>query len=190
MKKILTIVILFTISFSYLLITTRSILAADGTWLCMCTATGRNKTFIVADKTACDNQCKTFCTSDTNFTCTVDNNNPPQTDLNNPPQADKNNPPKNTNNTQTSKLDNPLSTSFGSTIPQIAAKIIKIFLGLIGTISFVMFIYGGFLIFTAMGNASKAKTGMNTLVYASLGILVVFTSYAMLKFVLSIFNLS
>lgn len=86
---------------------------------------------------------------------------------------------------QEAKLDNPTGIS---TINGLIAKIIQIFLGIIGTISLVMFIYGGYQIFSALGNSGKIKTGQQTLVYATVGILVVFTSYAILQFVFNIFG--
>jgi len=87
---------------------------------------------------------------------------------------------------QTSKLDNPLGTA---SIPAIIGKIIKTFLGIIGTISLVMFIYGGLLMLTSAGKSGQIHKGQQTLVWASLGILVVFSSYAILRFVFSAFGL-
>ena len=97
------------------------------------------------------------------------------------------NPPKD-NTQQTASLDNPIGPK-DITIALVIGKIIKIFLGIIGTISLIMFIYGGFLMLTSAGRAGQIKTGQQTLVWASIGILVVFTSYAMLKFVFSAFGL-
>ena len=87
---------------------------------------------------------------------------------------------------QKSNLVNPIGAS---SVSEVIGKIIKIFLGIIGTISLIMFIYGGFLMLTSAGRAGQIKTGQQTLVWASIGILVVFTSYAMLKFVFSAFGI-
>lgn len=198
MKKILPLIIVIIISFSFLVITTQSVLAVAGVWTCMCNS-GFSTTFNgdSGDASIRNVKCNNFCVANNNGgikTCTfkettpANTNNPPQNNLNNPPQADKNNPPDNSN-TQKAKLDNPAG-GLGSTIPQIVGKIIQIFLGIIGSISLAMFVYGGFLIFTAMGSSSQIKTGQNTLVYATLGIIIVFTSYTILKFVLKVFNLS
>ena len=81
------------------------------------------------------------------------------------------------------KLNNPIGVE---TVDSLIAKIIKIFLGLIGTVSLVMFIYGGVMILISAGNETKIKTGRETLVWASLGILLVFASYAILKFIFNI----
>ena len=52
-----------------------------------------------------------------------------------------------------------------------------------------MFIYGGLLMLTSAGKSGQIQKGQQTLVWASLGILVVFSSYAILRFVFSAFGL-
>lgn len=86
------------------------------------------------------------------------------------------------------ELDNPLGSQ-NMIISEVVGKVIKAFLGIIGTISLIMFIYGGFLMLTSAGKAEQIKKGQQTLVWASLGILVVFASYAILKFIFSAFGL-
>jgi len=93
---------------------------------------------------------------------------------------------KNAANQQSASLVNPIGPS---SVSGVIGKIIQIFLGIIGTISLIMFIYGGFLMLTSAGRAGQIKTGQQTLVWASIGILVVFTSYAILKFVFSAFGI-
>ena len=88
--------------------------------------------------------------------------------------------------TNSVKLNNPIGIE---TVDGLVAKIIKIFLGLIGTISLIMFIYGGIMILTSAGTETKIKTGKETLVWASLGVLLVFASYAILRFVFNIIGL-
>mgnify|MGYP000070604639 CR=1 FL=1 len=87
---------------------------------------------------------------------------------------------------ESANLDNPLGET---SIAKIVGRIIKAFLGIIGTISLVMFIYAGLMLLTAAGNSSQIQKGQQTMVWASLGILVVFASYAILKFVFSAFGL-
>lgn len=84
------------------------------------------------------------------------------------------------------KLDNPLGED---SIYVILGRIIKALLGIVGSISLLMFIYGGITLLTSAGASEKIKKGQQTLVWASLGILVVFASYAVLKFVFSAFGL-
>lgn len=66
----------------------------------------------------------------------------------------------------------------------IIANVIKIFFGLAGSISLFMFVYGGFLWMTAAGNEDKVKSGKNTLLWASLGIVAMFLSYSAVSLVL------
>jgi len=86
-------------------------------------------------------------------------------------------------NKQTTELENPLGTK---DISQIVGRLIRAFLGVIGTISLVIFIYAGFLLLTSQGNPVKIKAGQQAILWATIGILVVFASYAILKFVFSV----
>ena len=83
-------------------------------------------------------------------------------------------------NTQTkTSLENPLGSV--TSISQLYGRIIYAFLGLSGAVSLVMFILGGFSWMTAGGNEEKVKKGRDTLIWASLGLVVIFSSYAVLK---------
>ena len=84
------------------------------------------------------------------------------------------------------EIDNPIAEA---SIPLIVGRIIKAFLGIIGSISLVMFIYAGLLLLTAAGKSEQINKGRQTMVWASLGILIVFASYAILRFVFSAFGL-
>ena len=86
------------------------------------------------------------------------------------------------------KLNNPVGAS-NINIIDLIGRIIQAFLGIIGTISLVMFVYAGFLILTASGKAGQIQKGQQTMVWASLGILIVFASYAILKFVFTVFGI-
>ncbi len=55
----------------------------------------------------------------------------------------------------------------------------------IGTFAFVMFIYGGFTIILSMGNSEKVKKGQDVLVAAVVGILIAFSAYLIIDFVLN-----
>lgn len=54
----------------------------------------------------------------------------------------------------------------------------------IGTFAFVMFIYGGFMYIISMGNAEKAKKGQEILTAAIIGIIISFSAYLIIDFVL------
>lgn len=89
------------------------------------------------------------------------------------------NNPKNPSDTVT--LKNPLGENI---TPQIfIGKIIKAILGIVGSLALLMFIWGGFQWMTAAGNAEKVEKGKQILVWATIGLIVIFTSYALVKFV-------
>lgn len=95
-----------------------------------------------------------------------------------------NTPPSN-GQTKNSSLTPPIDAG---SFEQLIGRIIKAFLGIIGSISLLMFVYGGFILLTSQGKSDKIKTGQGTLVWASIGILVVFSSYALLNFVFKLFQ--
>ena len=59
------------------------------------------------------------------------------------------------------------------------------FLSLFGALSFLMFVYGGFLWITSGGNSDKVKKGKDTIFWAIIAIVVIFSSYAIINFVFS-----
>ncbi len=78
-----------------------------------------------------------------------------------------------------------LPDPLGKTTPQaLIGKIIKAVLGIVGSLALVMFIYGGFTWMLAGGNAEKVTKGRNILVWATIGLVVIFSSYALVKFVI------
>lgn len=81
-------------------------------------------------------------------------------------------------------LTNPLGD--GVTAPILIGKIIKAILGIVGSLSLVMFIYGGIVWMTSGGNEEKVKKGKQTLVNAALGIVVIFSSYSVLNWIFTI----
>jgi uncharacterized membrane protein YidH (DUF202 family) len=85
---------------------------------------------------------------------------------------------------QTADLTDPLGERDVSTL---VADIIKYVLGLVGVLALAMFIYGGFLWMTSGGAVEKVKKGKETLVWAVLGLALIFFSYAILEFILKAF---
>ncbi|MCF6276281.1 MAG: hypothetical protein L3J07_00355 [Candidatus Magasanikbacteria bacterium] len=65
------------------------------------------------------------------------------------------------------------------------AKIIRVFLGLLGIIALSIIIYGGFTIMTSAGNEEKVATGKKILVNAVIGLVIILSSFAITQFVLS-----
>lgn len=85
----------------------------------------------------------------------------------------------------TVNLSNPLGTT--ATPQALIGKVISAILGLVGSIALIMFIYGGFLWMTSAGNDKKISQGRDILLWSTIGLVVIFSSYALVKFVLSDF---
>jgi len=82
----------------------------------------------------------------------------------------------------TIKLDNPLVSSDPRII---AAHLISAMLGIIGSISLLMFVYGGVLWITSMGNDKTVAKGKAVLVYAVIGLAVIAGAYTLTNAVIS-----
>jgi hypothetical protein len=77
-------------------------------------------------------------------------------------------------------IDNPIGDA--DTTPQeLIGRVISAVLGISGSLALLMFIYGGFTWMLSGGNSEKVTKGKNTLVWASIGLIVIFSSYAMVK---------
>jgi hypothetical protein len=83
---------------------------------------------------------------------------------------------------KTVPLKNPLGD--GTTVPVLIGRVITGFLGIVGSLALVMVIYGGFTWMLAAGNSEKVKKGRDIIVWAAIGLVVIFTSYALVKFVI------
>lgn len=68
-------------------------------------------------------------------------------------------------------------------IPEILGEAIRVLMGLMGSIAFVMFIYGGVMWMTAAGNAERAGKAVKIMLWAALGVAVILASYALVDFV-------
>jgi len=98
-----------------------------------------------------------------------------------PPPAAETTKTKETGKVEVPKLDNPLGTT---SIPELIGKVIKAILGIVGSIAFLMFIWGGFLWMTAAGESKKVEKGKETLVWATIGLATIFFAYAATSFVI------
>lgn len=79
------------------------------------------------------------------------------------------------------ELCNPLPTS---DLPTLIGNVLRALFGILGSIALLMFIYGGFVWLTSGGEAEKITTGKNTMVWAVLGIAIIFASFAIVTFVI------
>lgn len=81
-------------------------------------------------------------------------------------------------------LDLTLKNPIGETDPKkLIGKIIATLLGLVGTLALVMFIYGGFTWMLSGGSADKVKKGQDIFVWSTLGIVIIFMSYLIIRFI-------
>ncbi len=83
--------------------------------------------------------------------------------------------------TKPTTLPNPLGE--GATPQTLIGKIINAALGIVGSIALLMFIYGGFVWMTAAGNEQSVTKGRDILIWATVGLIIIFSSYALVKFV-------
>ena len=76
-------------------------------------------------------------------------------------------------------LPNPLKTND----PRVfIGQLIKGILGLSGSIALLIFIYGGVVYLTAQGENERIQRAKNTLTWATVGLAVIFGSYAFLNY--------
>lgn len=79
-------------------------------------------------------------------------------------------------------IDNPLGK--GETTPQeLIGRVIAAVLGISGSLALLMFVYGVFTWMLSGGSPEKVTKGKNTLVWATIGLVVIFSSYALVKFI-------
>ena len=65
----------------------------------------------------------------------------------------------------------------------IAGNAIKQFTGILGSLALLMFVYGGFLWLTSAGNSDQVKKGTGAMLWSGIGIVIIFSSYAILTLV-------
>ncbi len=83
-------------------------------------------------------------------------------------------------------LPNPLGTSpEAGDVKLIIARVIQGITGIAGSVALLMFVYGGFQWLTSQGNPEKIKKGRDILVWSALGLLVMFGSYLILRYILT-----
>ncbi len=76
-------------------------------------------------------------------------------------------------------LPNPLGSI--NSPEDLIANVIQTILGLTGSVALFMFVYGGIMWLTSAGNQDRVSRGRQILVWATIGLVVIFSSYAILK---------
>ncbi len=69
-------------------------------------------------------------------------------------------------------------------ILSVAIGVTKIILGIVGSLTLLMFIYGGFTFLISAGSSEKIAKAKGIIVAAVIGLLIVFASFIIIKFVL------
>ena len=83
-------------------------------------------------------------------------------------------------------LENPLGNSDAAKSPQILlGNIIRSVLGVIGSLALVMFIYGGITWMLSGGNLLGVIRGKRIIIWATWGLIIIFSAYALVKFVIT-----
>ena len=72
----------------------------------------------------------------------------------------------------------------------LAINVSKWILGIVGSLSLVMFVYGGFMFLISAGGSEKIGQAKKIIVAAVIGLIIVFTSYLIIQFVLGSMGLT
>lgn len=75
-----------------------------------------------------------------------------------------------------------------NTPQELIGLLIKSVMGILGTITLIMIIYGGVLWMTSGGNSDKTKKARDIIVWATLGVIMIFASYAILNTIFEVFS--
>lgn len=71
-----------------------------------------------------------------------------------------------------------------------AISLIEYLFGIIGTLAFAMFIYGGLKMILAFGSEDKFKEGKEAMVNAVIGMIIAFSAYILVNFVLDVLGVT
>ncbi|OGL94725.1 hypothetical protein A2348_02285 [Candidatus Uhrbacteria bacterium RIFOXYB12_FULL_58_10] len=82
-------------------------------------------------------------------------------------------------------LTNPLGTP---DIREIIGNVIKALLGLSGAVALLVFVWSGILMIVAAGSPEKIKKAKSSLVWATIGLVVIFTAYTLVATLISVLS--
>ncbi len=83
---------------------------------------------------------------------------------------------------------NKLKLSGEDAIPNLIGRIIKAGMQVIGSIALIIFVAGGLMWMTARGNSERISSALKMITWASLGIIVILSSYMLVEFVFGVFK--
>lgn len=69
-------------------------------------------------------------------------------------------------------------------VQQIIGRIINFILGLTGVVALIIFIWGGLKWMTAAGSPERVKSAQQTILWATLGLVVIFAAYSIVDLVI------
>jgi len=78
-------------------------------------------------------------------------------------------------------LNNPLQVD---TPQQLIGQIINSVLGVVGSLALLMFVYGGITWMTSSGSQEKIKKGRDIIVWAVIGLAIVFSAYGLTRVII------
>lgn len=86
-------------------------------------------------------------------------------------------------NGEVCRLENPLGVGQKGTteVTGLINIVIKAALGIIGGLTLLMFVWGGFQWLTSAGNPEKVSAGSQTMIWAVIGVVLVLASYILLS---------
>lgn len=79
------------------------------------------------------------------------------------------------------KLDNKLNVD---TPQELIGVIIDSILGVVGSLALLMFVFGGITWMTSSGSPEKVKKGRDIIVWAAVGLMIVFSAYGLTRVLL------
>lgn len=83
-------------------------------------------------------------------------------------------------------LENPMSNV--QSVPQFIGVLVRGALGIIGGLTLLMFIWGGFQWLISAGNAERVESGTQTMLWAAIGVVIVFSSYFIVSQLTTLFQ--
>lgn len=76
----------------------------------------------------------------------------------------------------------------GLSLAGFVGRVIRVAIGVLGTIALVMFIHAGLMWMTSRGNATVAEASRNEMMWAALGVVVILSSYVVVNWLFGAFS--
>ena len=73
---------------------------------------------------------------------------------------------------------------------EVGVNVVKLILGLSGSVVLVYFLYGGFLWLTAAGSAERVKKGKSVVINAVIGLVIIFAAYSLVQFATTVLGVN